>query len=154
MDWAWFSRGAWPGGEGVAYQKSRAQLRGGAAHGPRPAVTHLELARPCRWTRRRTPRALPTPVPARSASASAAPGPSHSPHEPGIRTRLLACGGKWRRGPRTGDGPGDTRMGGALTVQVVLQVHGSRHLRPRPRSGSAQAGGAARSRGRGRHVHY
>lgn len=111
---------------------------------PRPAVTHLELARLSRRDPSRPPPApspllRPCPAPsARPKSHPAAPATLPSPrglHEvPGARgaAALGAPRGRRARGPR-----------GALTVEIVLQVHGGRHLRPRPRSGSARAGGAA-----------
>lgn len=78
--------------------------------------------------------------PRRCRTAPAAPmsprGPRAAPGARGVGPRGEALRGRRARGPR-----------GALTVQVVLQVHGGRHLRPRPRSGSARAGGAARGGG-------
>lgn len=98
--------GAWPGGAaaGGALREPRPAERR-TARWPRPAVTHRELARPCRRTRRRTPRARPL-YPPRLARAPPPPGRPAAPTSPGGRARALALGGRRRRAARGAYCPG------------------------------------------------
>lgn len=81
---------------------------------PRPAVTHLELARPCRRGPRRPPRAPPSPPRPPRAPPPPPPPPSHpaAPACPGARARSPALG-EARQG-RRGAGGGLGRRAGRL----------------------------------------
>lgn len=102
-------------GEGGACRKAGPGRAGPAPwRRPRPAVTHLELARPCRRGPRRPPRAPPSPPRPSRAPPPPPPPPGHpaAPACPGARARSPAL--REARQGRRGAGGGLGRRAGRL----------------------------------------